>query len=478
MDSYSINENQISDKNTLFMEDENNTIIKEAINEYFKLKYKYDTQIIANKKKLINDITLSNREKRSEYLKLKPKCINCKRPGGSIFLTSFIKETDKVDSHRQYSATCGIIADPCNLNIKIEVGNVELLSNLLNQIQKEIKELKDTVIDDKNKLLFGYIDTEQALENFDDLKDSISLYTSIYEKYLENYNNIVDNVKKKEILDETITSYYIFIEQIKECISKMKDTENIQFAKDAVNIYQDNLIPLMNKIRNLSYDETKVWHDIDANTCNLIQNKYTIQSLSYSSFEDKVISFIVGMETNIPNKNKNTKTLIIESSSNSNDKDMDEKESIQEIMLEPNNYSLEEELLEDEPNFQMEEISWNKPEYTKLWSTLSEKFKNALAKNHDWLKDFMFSCVNARKHNEACRFITPKDLKMPPVKVENGEYDFGVPIYNEVFNKLPESIKETYLTLYSEKGGIKNYNLLTNTMNKLVEKEVNFNLYV
>jgi hypothetical protein len=469
MESYSIKENSSSQKN---LDNENETVIKDSLNEYFKLKFKYDTQIITNKKKLINNPTLSNREKRSEYLKLKPKCINCKRPGGSIFKTIFIKETDKVDSHRQYIATCGIIADPCNLNIKIEVGNVELLSNLLNEIQKELRDLKNTIIDDKNKLLFGYIDTEKALENFEDLKDAINVYSSIYERYLENYNNIVDNDRKKESLKESITSYYILIEQIKECISKMKDTDNVQFAKDAVNIYQDNLRPLMNRIRDLSYDETKVWHDIDSNTCNLIQNKYSIQRLSYSSFQDKVVSFNIGLETNFTNKNKNksSKALIIESSS------QDENEPSIEINLEPTD--LDGELIEDEPIYQNEEVSWNKPEYTKLWSSIPEKLKNALMQNQNWMKDFMFSCVNARIKKEACTFVTPKDLKTPPIKLDNGEYDFGVPIYNDVFNKLLEFTKQTYLTLYSEKDGIKNYSLLINTMNKLVEKEVNFNPYV
>ena len=467
MESFSIKEKQSP------MEDENKTVIKDALNEFFKLKFKYENQINTNKKKIINNPTLSNREKRSEYLKLKPKCINCKRPGGTLFKTGYIKETDKVDSHREYMASCGIIADPCNLNIKIEVGNVELLSNLLNQIQKEMRELKNTVIDDKNKLLFGYIDTEKALENFEDIKDAINVYSSIYEKYLENYHNIVDNDRKKEVLNESITNYYILIEQIKECITKMKETDNVQFAKDAVNIYQDNLRPLMNKIRDLSYDETKVWHDIDSNTCNLIQNKYSIQSLSYSSFEDKVISFDIGLEVNIPNKNKNknTKTLIIESNTNSiND------ENEQPLEQEP--IDVEEVLIEDEPIYQNEEISWNKPEYNKLWSSLSEKLKNALMQNEGWMTDFMFSCVNARIKKESCTFVTPKDLKVPPVKLENGEYDFGVPIYNDVFNKLPDSTKQTYLALYLEKDGKKNYNLLINSMNKLVEKEVNFNAYV
>ena len=94
--------------------------VKEALNEYFKLKRTYENKIMANKKKIINNSTLSNREKRSEYLKLKPKCINCQRPGGTIFKNISFKETDNEESYRQYNAQCGIIADPCNLDIKIQ----------------------------------------------------------------------------------------------------------------------------------------------------------------------------------------------------------------------------------------------------------------------------------------------------------------------------------------------------------------------
>jgi len=158
--------------------------VKETLNEYFKLKLQYETQIMSNKKKIMNNSSLSNREKRSEFLKLKPKCINCKRPGGTRFKTTYFKETDKDESHRQYKATCGIIADPCNLDITVQIGKVDLLPNLLNNIQDEIKERKNTVINNKNKLLFGCITTEDALSSFDSLKDDISFYTS------GNYINI------------------------------------------------------------------------------------------------------------------------------------------------------------------------------------------------------------------------------------------------------------------------------------------------
>jgi hypothetical protein len=270
--------------------------VKETLNEYFKLKLQYETQIMANKKKIMNNSTLSNREKRSEFLKLKPKCINCKRPGGTRFKTTYFKETDKDESHRQYKATCGIIADPCNLDITVQIGKVDLLPNLLNNIQDEISELKNTVINDKNKLLFGCITTEDALSRFEILKEDISFYTSFYEIYLETYNAIVDNDDTKTEFNSAMSDYYIQIDKIKDCIKKMNETGNIQYAHDAVVIQTTILTPLMDKLRGLKYNETTVLRNEDANTCNLIQTIYSIQKLSYSSFTDKVVSYNVGTE--------------------------------------------------------------------------------------------------------------------------------------------------------------------------------------
>ena len=300
--------------------------VKEALNEYFKLKLNYETLLMVNKKQIMNNQTLSNREKRREFLKLKPKCINCKRPGGTIFKTTFFAETDNDEAYRQHSATCGIIADPCNLNIKIQVGKVEMLPDLLNSMQNDIKNEKDMIIDNKNKLLFGYLTTEEVLQNFDRLKSNISFFTSLYEAYLDTYNNIVDNDKTKEELSETITDSYIQISQIKDCIKKMNETDNVQYARDAVNIYVNTLVPLMNKTKLLKYNENMVWYNNDTNTCNLIQNKYSIQNLSYSSFQSRVVEFNVGLKLD-------TKTskppLIIESSSENsgNIETYDEKQS-------------------------------------------------------------------------------------------------------------------------------------------------------
>jgi hypothetical protein len=437
--------------------------VKEALNEYFKLKSKYDDDITKEKKKIMNNISLSNKEKRTEYLKLKPKCVNCKKPGGTLFKTVFFSSNDTEDSSREYRAQCGIIADPCNLDIKIKLYKNDLLPDILNDISNDIKNYKNTVIDDKNKLLFGYITTETALSKFDELKETISATTSIYEDYLTEYNKVIDNNEKKTELEESITDSYIQIQQIKDCITKMNETGNSQYAVDAVTIYETVLAPLLSKIRNLKYNDSIVFYDENNNTCNLVQTQFNLDSFSYRSTENKVLSYNVGYSGIKINKKK----IVIESSSSESNLST-EKETSKPMSTG--------EIPREEPIFGegKDGITWKNNEYIKLWDRMPEKLKDALKTDPEWLTDFMYNCVNARVNNKACELITPQNLKLPPELSPSGQYDFGVEIYNTLFNKLPKTLQQTYLTFFSEKEGVKNYKMLENALNDLVKKEVGF----
>lgn len=454
---------------------------KEALNEFFKLKSKYETQINANKKKIMNNTTLSKREKRSEFLKLKPKCINCQRPGGTKFQVIYFDEKGNAavdyDSHREYRAECGIVADPCPLNIKVQIGKVEMLQDILNTMETEIKTYKNKIITDKNKLLFGYLTTEEALKNFDDDKVSISLYTELYEKYLEAYNKIVDNDEVKDDLNKSITESYIFIDQIKECVKKSQDLDELLYIQDAVQIYTTSLMPLLDKIRMLKYNENMVWQDEDTNSCRLIQNRYSIDNMSYSNLEDKVLSFTIGMESKIGvNKQKKVvnpinpvkpakPALVIEESESgeSSSTATDASEENKEIPV-------------DNPIYGKgkDGIAWNIKEYNDLWDSMPIKLKSAIRPHNEWMKKFMHSCVNLQKQGKACEIIAPDNLILPPRVSESGQYDFGIDFYNQVFNKLPETLQETYLTMYTTNDGVKDYKQLVDALNRLVGDETEF----
>jgi len=443
---------------------------KDALNEYFKLKNKFEHELEFIKKKIINNQILSKKEKRIEFLKIMPKCINCKRPSkkGTIFSTIYHNSDDKTESYRILKAFCGNLADPCNLNIEIIVGKTDNIEELINSVNEDIKEVKNEIIDDKNKLLFGLITTEEAINNFDSNKSYLTDLTTLYESYLDVLNNITNNKEKKENLNEALKLFYNHVIDIKKCIKNMNDTDNIQYAKDAVEIYHNILTPLLHQIRDLKYSQHLVYND-DDNKCRLIQNKISLTELNITS-NNKVIQFDIGLKTNKNYKNykNNKKVLIIESDEN------EDKFSIK--IKEPE----ETDIKQDEPivGEGLDGIDWHIQQYKDLWSKLPKKLKTEFKLNLDWMKNFMYKCLNDKKKPgfNGCRLTTPPNIIIPPSEIPNGQYDFGISIYNLAFNKLPKSVQKTYLTLYKENTNTKekDYSMFENAINNLVEKEVDF----
>lgn len=457
------------------MSEEDIPSVNDALNEYFSLKEKFENTNKSIKKKIINNSTLSKREKRAEYLKLKPKCVNCKRPSklGTIFSVVFHPSDDKTDAYRTFKSSCGDLADPCNLDIEINIGNYEPLDKLMNDIRNEINTVKNDVINDKNKLLFGLITTETAIEQFDYNKTYINTLTSIYESYLQKWNDIVENPQKKTELEESLVQSYILIDQIKDCIKKLNETGDNKYAIDAANIYDKTLKPMLNKIRNLKYSEILVYTDDSENVCKLIEKKYSEMDTLISGYNSKVISYDVGLKAKKFKPKK--KGLIIEDSD-------EEKEEEPAIKILPKKSETIPGIIQDEPIIGKGEdgIEWNEPEYRNLWSKLPPKLKAVFKLNIDWMKEFMNKCVNERINHpvnwQGCKLTTPPNIVIPPRKMDNEQYDFGVSIYNEAFNKLPQAVQKTYLTFYKEDPATKekNYNMLENAMNELVMKEVGF----
>jgi hypothetical protein len=453
--------------------------IKDALNEYFRLKEKFENEMNVNKRKIINNPTLSKREKRAEYLKLMPKCVNCKRPSrkGTIFSITFNPSNDKDDSYRVFKSQCGNLADPCNLNIEINLGSFENLDKSIADIKNEIDDAKKNIISDKNKLLFGLITTESALKNFDNNKSYINDLTSIYESYISSWNKINDNPDKKAELDEALVQSYENINIIKDCIKKMNQTNDSHFATEAATIYHTTLQPLLNKIRQLKYGLNLVYNDNSNYTCRLIQRKNALENTYIGGYNNtKVVAFDVGLKA----FNKKPNAFIIESDSTSPEQEFGQKELTIKIQEPGQPKPIGE--IDDEPIIGqgVDGIDWQTKEYKDLWIKLPQTLRNEFKSNIDWMKEFMYKCVNERINHgpqwNGCKLTIPPNIVIPPRKMENGQYDFGVSIYNKVFSKLPESLKNTYLTFYNEdmQTKEKNYNMLIDAMNDLVEKELNF----
>jgi hypothetical protein len=450
---------------------ENDSEIKNTedyINQYYKLKTKYESEIMKNKKKIMNNQILSINEKRREFQKLVPKCINCKNPGGTIFSIKYNDEKDV----RELKAICGSKINTCNLDIQISVGKYYLFPDILKEFEEEIYNLKQKVISDKNNILFGYISTEEALERFNQLKEQINDNVSLLQSYFEEYMKIVDNKENNEAVVKEIEFIYNFISSIKEAIKNFLETDNTQYVRDAVDIYINSLHPSAEKLLKLKYKENMVWYDPDNNIYRLIQNKYTIRDIEFDTSEEKNIIFEYGTnkkrngrkndkidiknKTNITNK-KNT--IIIESSS----------ESINTNTNKENN------LFEKKNDGT---IQWNNSEYQIIWNKMNIKLKEALLEDEEWLQDFMTNCVNLRKEKKPCEFKGPNNLILPPQLLDDNKYDFGNETYNNIFNRLDKSYQKNILSLHSSKNEEKDYSMMEDTLNTIVAKELQFEKYI
>jgi hypothetical protein len=249
---------------------------KDALNTYYGLKSQYEKNMAKEKNKIINTPGLSWREKRREFLRIKPKCINCKRPLGTIFKTRNTKEGE-----RHLIALCGDRANPCPLNIDLNVGYIVNIFDFIQNDEKEIDKYKKDIIKEKNDLLFGYIDSEEAVKRFDELKENISALMSSYEYTLEIYLNIVNNKEKKEDLKKKSTAFFLEVDNFKKMISDYEKTQDVQYVSDAIELYINSILPTTTELRNLKYAYSAVEYNEDENTYSLIQKPITQEELEW-----------------------------------------------------------------------------------------------------------------------------------------------------------------------------------------------------
>jgi hypothetical protein len=219
----------------------------DILNQYFRYKDKYETAITKEKTKISQLDGLSWNEKRAEFLKRKPKCINCKRPVGSIFSTKVEKDG------RHLIALCGDRKSPCQFNININLGIVENIRDSLQNDEEILNKHKRDIIVDKNDLLFGYISPEQAVSRFDLLKESVTEDTKVYEFTLQSLQSIVDNDEKKEELLKLNTEFYNNLDNYRSIIKQFETTGNNQLIVDAVDLYVNTMQPRANKIMQEKY---------------------------------------------------------------------------------------------------------------------------------------------------------------------------------------------------------------------------------
>ena len=351
-----MNEQNVSEQNENEKNEKNLNKIKEAIQEYYKLKYtyenNYDEQYI---KPLLKMKGLSMKEKRSKFQKLpKPKCINCKRNVGTIFL---IKGSDDFKNH-VYNAYCGDTADPCPFNIKIIMPNVQLIDKLLLENESSVGSINITklkIIKAKNDLLFGYLKEDKAFKEFEELTTELETETKTYEYLLEKFILSYDNPVQREQLKKEKVELGLNIQQFKEMIAEFNKTNNPQIVYNAVEVYINEIEPKLKKIEKMAYAYNKVEYNENDDTYILVQKKYTIEQQEIEFDNPKIESFIIGTINNKTLKQKKTVTTKPNTTTRKRKSKKDDNKGINLIIEEPEEEKEEKEEPEPEPEPEPEE---------------------------------------------------------------------------------------------------------------------------
>ena len=285
----------------------------EAINEFYRLKDKYENDYYEKYVKSIVKSEKSKREKRVEYSKLpKHECINCKRNVGTNFSISVVQKEDL----KQFTAKCGDIQDPCPLDIHINYAIRDKFDKLINEGITEIENIKLNIIKEKNNALFF---NKNVVDIFDEITSQLKSETETTGYIIETNLLRNNNPEKRNLLNRTIDEFGKgFILPFKQMVKDYLDTNNEIVLNRAVNFYINEMIPKLKEIQTLKYDVSIVEFDNDNNIYKLIQLPNSIESNEYYLLSvDEVIKFVKGVrkEKSKTRKNKDTNIKIKSSKS-------------------------------------------------------------------------------------------------------------------------------------------------------------------
>lgn len=263
----------------------------EAINEFYRLKEKYqDVYYQKYVKPIINSYT-STTEKRAKYSKLpKHKCINCDREVGTIFSI----KTNLDDDIKIYSIKCGDVQDPCPLDIEINYSNRIPMDREIREVLSDIDKIKLRIIKEKNNsLFFG----KNVIDTFNKLTEILKIDSERAGFIIET--NIIrnDNPEKLALLKKKIDEFGKgSILPFKRMVAEFNETNDELIMNQAIMFYINEMLPKLKEIQSLKYDINTIEYDETDNIYRLIQMSKSLESNElFHKMDDKVVKFIKGV---------------------------------------------------------------------------------------------------------------------------------------------------------------------------------------
>jgi hypothetical protein len=264
----------------------------ESLKDYFKLKTKYETQVYQMRKKVYENA--ANKSIGRKLLKqVNPKCVNCRRPVGTIFE---LKD-------EKYVAMCG---DPnratkCNLHIELYRGGFTNEEFLVYLFREQVDDLKETIMKQKLDVLFSYKNESIVAQQFKKELERYNTDSSMYKQLLANHDELYYNSERNEKIIEKMEKIDIIKMKIQTMLSEYEKSGNTNILKDAMNVQIHNLQPEIENLRRLKLDIMEMDNSIPVGgnemkelVCRLTQKQVALGKTEFSFGEpSRVIKYSV-----------------------------------------------------------------------------------------------------------------------------------------------------------------------------------------
>tara|TARA_B100001094_G_scaffold202426_1_gene196334 strand:+ start:40 stop:942 length:903 start_codon:yes stop_codon:yes gene_type:complete len=281
-----IQENNNNNNNNTITRNNNNQDYINKLEEYYKLKSKYDNdknEILKRIRKKVNNRELDLRKGNEEYKNRISKITcygKCKRNIGMFF------GDDSTGAKRKLIARCGDIDNPC-FNIEISKGSIKTEQDFVDYWKNEAQKDKLNIVRIKLDVLFNYLTNEDIDKEFNELREKVK---EANEEYIERemvLSNIVNNPdKEREITDLNNKLDNILLKQ-KIKLERFKKGQNTKLVKELVEEYSKDLIPLLDNLRNMKYEYTNVNYNKQTDKYVLSQKEILTDSLETFVGDDK-----------------------------------------------------------------------------------------------------------------------------------------------------------------------------------------------
>jgi hypothetical protein len=267
--------------------------------KYVTLYYNYKQQY-GNSKEIIKRRIMpdkSDLEKRKEYLKKKPKCVNCGRPVGTIFLTEMRTMLTEDDFRRTLVAKCGDKETPCNFDIQISLPYITSFDDVIGPTMETINRYKSRIIQIKNDVMFGYMKEDDAIKRYTAIGENLADETAVLERTILNRDIASKEHINKKRLMQTEELFEKDVDEFARLTNEFVTTHDEQFLKDSATVYADHILINSKLITNTKYEYCEIEYDDDANMFTLVQKQFPLnnnQNYSGEEVYETIIKFVKG----------------------------------------------------------------------------------------------------------------------------------------------------------------------------------------